>query len=95
MQLNDAQRKKLGELLHNALVEIRKLAEAGKSQQAADLAYAVHNMANDMWDDDFALEQFCDLYLKEYETKYTEGRIFGFVEMARDIIEMGEDPTTN
>lgn len=85
----------MGELLHNAFVEIRKLAEAGKTEQVVDLAYAIHNMPNDMWDDDFSLEQFSDLYLKEYQTKYPEGRIFDFVDMVQDIIEMGEDPSTN
>ena len=95
MQLNDGQRKKLGELLHNALVEIRELGRAGKAEQAADLADAFHNMPNDMWDDDFALEQFCDLYLKGYQAKYSEGRIYDFTGLIEQIIKMGENPSTN
>jgi hypothetical protein len=95
MQIDDAQRKKLGELIHDVLVEIRGLGWNGKGEQAADLADAFHNMLNDMWDDDFALEQFCDLYLKDYVGKYPEGGIYDYRARIQRIIEMGEDPSTN
>jgi hypothetical protein len=94
MQLNEAQRKKLGELIHNVLVEIRELIRKGKAQQAAELADAFHNLPNDLWDDDLALEQFCDLYLKDYLTKYPR-EIYDFEGLIEQVIEMGEDPSTN
>jgi hypothetical protein len=95
MMINEAQRQKLGELIHNVLVEIRELGWNGKAQQAADLADAFHNLPNDLWDDELALERFCDLYLKDYLTKYPQPGFFNFQTSLDQIIRMGEDPSTN
>lgn len=95
MQLNDAQRQKLGELIHDVLVEIRELGWNGKAEQAADLADAFHNLPNDMWDDDLALEQFCDLYLKDYQKKYPVGGLYDYSVRIQNVIDIGEDPSTN
>jgi hypothetical protein len=46
---NEAQRKKLCEMLHHVLVDIRALAAGGHGQQASDLANAFHNLPHEMW----------------------------------------------
>lgn len=42
--LTDAQRRKLCEMMYAAFVEMRMLGWEGKSEQAADLADAFHNL---------------------------------------------------
>ena len=63
---NDAQRKKLCEMLHHALVEIRWLAGAGRSQQASELADVFHNLPVEMWRDYFSLKYFREAFLEPY-----------------------------
>ncbi len=95
MRVTNAQRKKLCELMHFAFIEIRHLGWSGKAEQAADLADAFHNLPKDMWKEDFALEQFGDLFLKDCQTKYPHGKIQNYLAQVRKIIAMREDPSNN
>jgi len=95
MQITDAQRQLLSELMHRAFVEIRMLGATGKSEQASDLADAFHNLPTDMWKDDFKLEFFRDAFLQVYQQKYPEGRVFDYLARVNEIIAMGEDYTSN
>jgi hypothetical protein len=95
MRITDAQRKKLCELIYSALLEIRQLGWDGKSGQAADLADAFHNLPREMWKDDFSLEQFRDLFLKDYQASYPKERIRNYLKQVDQIIAMGADPATN
>jgi hypothetical protein len=95
MRLTDVQRKKLGELIYRALVEIRLLSWQKKPEQAADLADAFHNLPKDMWKDDFALEEFGHLFLKDYQAKYPDSPVANYLAAVEQIIAMGEDPATN
>jgi hypothetical protein len=58
--------------MHFALVEMRLLGCAGKSQQVADLADALHNLPNCMWKEGFNLEFFRDAFLATHQEKYPE-----------------------
>ena len=49
---------------------MRALGALGKSQQAADLADAFHNLPGGMWREDFSLQVFSDSYLAPYQLKY-------------------------
>ena len=68
--LNDVQRRKLCKMLHHALVEIRYLTGAGRSEQASDLADAFHNLPDDIWHEWFSLSHFRDAYLGAYYQKW-------------------------
>jgi hypothetical protein len=68
----DAQRRDLSKMLSFAIIEIRLLGYEGKSEQAADLADAFHNLPLDMWSDNFSLSFFRDCFLKAYQEKYPQ-----------------------
>ena len=68
----DAQRRRLSKMLSFAIVEMRFLGHAGKTEQAADLADAFHNLPIDMWSASFSWSFFRDCYLRAYQQKYTE-----------------------
>ena len=95
MQITDVQRKKLCELMAFAFLEIRKLGWDGKSEQAADLADAFHNLPKDMWKKTFSLEEFRDSFLKVYQKKYLKKRIRDYVAAVNEILAMGEDCSSN
>jgi hypothetical protein len=80
----DAQRRGLSKTLSLAIIEIRYLAYKGKSEQAADLADAFHNLPVDMWADHFSLHFFRDSFLKVYKQKYPVG-IENYVAMLDEI----------
>ena len=84
----DAQRRKLCELLHHAIVEIRLLGWAGKAGQAADLADAIHNLPSGMWRDDFSLRSFREDFLAPYQQKYPDGRIWNYVALVDGAIAL-------
>jgi len=88
MQITDAQRKKLGEMMYFAFLEIRLLGWAGKSEQAADLADAFHNLPKGMWDKGFVLEHFRDAFLAAYQEKYPERHGRDYVKMVNKILRM-------
>ncbi len=89
MRLNDAQRRKLGEMMHYAFIEMRLLGWSGKAEQAADLADAFHNLPRDMWSDDFNIEFFRDAFLQVYQRKYPDGRLRDYLAMVGEVIDMG------
>ena len=95
MKITDEHRKKLCHLLHHALVEMRMLGWAGKSAQAADLADAFHNLPMDMWREDFSLEFLRDAFLKDYQQKYTEAKVFNYVAAIDEMLAAGEDYRMN
>ena len=95
MKITDEHRKKLCELIHYALVEMRTLGWSGKSQQAADLADAFHNLPRDMWREDFALEFLRDAFLKDYQQKYPEAKVFNYVAAIDEMLTSGEDYRMN
>jgi hypothetical protein len=86
--LSEAQRQKLCEMIHHAFIELRLLGRAGKSEQAAHLADAFHNLPADLWKDDFSLQFFRDSFLGVYQRKYREGRVRDYVAMVDEIIAM-------
>jgi hypothetical protein len=83
----EAQRKKLCKMLSHALLEIRWLGLAGKSQQAADLADTFHNLPSLLWSEDFSLSFFRDR-LEQYIKKYTGEEVSNYVPWIDEIIEM-------
>lgn len=50
--------KALSFLIYQAFVEIRLLISMGRTGQAAALADVFHNLAVEMWRDEFELERF-------------------------------------
>jgi hypothetical protein len=81
----DPQRRSLSKMLSFAIIEIRFLGWEGKSEQAADLADAFHNLPLDMWSDSFSLSYFRDCFLKAYQQKYPE-RSTNYVAMVDEIM---------
>ena len=69
--LTEQERQELGKILFNALLEIRALCWEGKSEQAADVANAFHNLPIYLWSDQFSLSLF-RRFLEEYQQKYQE-----------------------
>jgi len=51
-------------MMHSAFLEIRALGWASKSEQAAELADAFHNLPTDMWKEHFSLEFLRDAFLQ-------------------------------
>ena len=86
--LDDAQRKKLCELIQGALCEIRWFGRDGRSTQAGDLANAFHNVPALMWSDEFSIEYFRDTFLIPYQRKYPEPRNRDYVVLVNEIIAM-------
>jgi hypothetical protein len=95
MQIMDAQRRRLSELIGFALMEIRLLGWAGNAQQAADLADAFHNLPKDMWKEDFSLEFFRDAFLKVYQDKYPVRQGRDYVALVNELLGAGEEPSHN
>jgi hypothetical protein len=71
---NDRQKKSLGVMLFHALLEIRVLGWEGKSQQAADLADAFHNLPILMYSSKFDWT-FFRYFLQAYQTKYAGSNV--------------------
>jgi hypothetical protein len=70
--LTDQQRQRLSHLVHEALLRIRILGWHGRSQEAADLADAFHNVPAMLWADSFDLTRFRDVDLASYQSKYPD-----------------------
>src|ERR671932_715102 len=81
----EQERRKLCEMLFQALLEIRILGRAGKAQQAADLADAFHNLPVFLWSDAFSLS-FFRKFLESYRQKYPEAG-FNYVETLDKLIQ--------
>jgi hypothetical protein len=96
MHLSDAQREKLCEMTNFAFREIRQLAEAGKLEQAFDLAAAFHYLLDDMWGDEFSLVNFREEVLAGYQEKYPEPATRNYVALVDRIIALGnQDSSAN
>lgn len=78
--LTDAERQKLCEMIHLAILEIRILGWNGKAAQAAALADAFHNVPNMMWSEDFSLNSFRN-FLKSYQQQFPESKGFDYLKM--------------
>jgi len=88
MHLSDAQREKLCEMTNIAFRDIRQLAEAGKIEQAFDLAAAFHYLLDDMWEHEFSLVDFREQVLVGYQTKYPEPATRNYVTLVDRIVEL-------
>jgi hypothetical protein len=88
MQLSPAQREMLCEITHSAYLEIRQLAEAGKSEQGFDLAAVFHELLDDLWSEDFSLKEFRAELLNNYQLKYPGPKTKNFVTLIDRIIAM-------
>ena len=84
--LTDQQRQELCKILFKALLEIRKLGNEGKVEQAADVADAFHNLPIYLWSDKFSLSFFRS-FLEEYQQKYQEAGCFNYVKMLDEVTE--------
>lgn len=83
----EKQRRLFGEMMIQALVEIRMLARQGKAEQAADLADAFHNLPAYMFSPEFDWALFRNGYLKPYQDKYSRPPH----EVQRDYLAMLEE----
>lgn len=84
------QRRRLCEMLHRALLEIRILGWGGNASQAGDLADAFHNLPIYMISQDFDVYLFRH-FLEVYQNKYprpqsSEVDYFDYVALLEDII---------
>jgi hypothetical protein len=86
----EAQRKKLCEMLHHAFIDMRMLGGAEKSEQAADLADAFHNLPIEIWQDYFSLSFFRDAFIAPYQKKYAGKLVRNYVAMVDEIIAMND-----
>jgi len=83
----EEQRQKLCEMLHRALLEIRILGWQGKSQQAADLADAFHNLPLQLWSEEFSFK-FFRIFLESYQEKYPTEMKFNYLAMLNEIMNV-------
>ena len=95
MKLNEDQIAKLMQLIHFAFTEIRMLAGQGKSEQAADLADAFHNLPSEIRTDSVVLEQFRDMFLKPYFEKHPDGTAYNYVALVNNILASNTDVSGN
>lgn len=68
--LNNAQRKKLSEMLQLALADVRIFSLTGQDEQASDLADAFHTLPLDLWREDFDLWFFREAFIYPYTRKW-------------------------
>jgi hypothetical protein len=89
MHLSDAQREKLCTMTDFAFQEIRLLAKAGRLNQAFDLATAFHYLLDDLWTDEFKLEDFREEFRVSYQIKYPAPANRNYLALVDQIIESG------
>ena len=70
---NEAQQKKLCDMLHHAFVDIRMFAASGHGERASDLADAFHNLPHEIWCDYFSISFFRQAFLTPYARKWSGG----------------------
>jgi hypothetical protein len=80
---NEAQQKKLCDMLHLALVDIRMLAASGHGEQASDLADAFHNLPQEIWREYFSISFFREAFLTPYARKWSGGQ--GYLAMLDEV----------
>lgn len=69
---NDAQRKKLCDMLSHAFVEIRSLAPTDGCR-ASELADVFHNIPNELWRDYFSISFFREAFLLPCLRRWPKG----------------------
>ena len=83
--LTEPERQKLTRMLYYALLEIRALGYEGKTEQAADLADAFHNLPAYLWREEFSFG-FFRIFLEAYHQKYAEAGVkFNYLGMLDEI----------
>ncbi len=87
--LSDSQLDKLCEMMSFAFIEIRMLCNQGKTEQAADLAEAFHNLPKEMWTDPFDLLEYRNEFLEPYQKKYSGKSTRNYFDLATEIVLMG------
>jgi len=85
---SEAQQKKLCDMLHHALVDIRMLAGAGHGEQASDLADAFHNLPQEIWCDYFSISHFREAFLVPYYRKWPDRRPRDYVALLDEVERM-------
>ena len=95
MKLSDEQIAKLMQLIHFAFTDIRMLAWQKKSEQAADLADAFHNLPTELRTNTVVLEQFRDMFLKPYFEKHPDGTAYNYVALVNNILASNTDVSGN
>jgi hypothetical protein len=86
---NEAQHRKLCDMLHHALVEIRMLAGGGHGEQAADLADAFHNLPLEIGRNSFSVAFFREAYVVPYYRKWPDRRLFDYIALLDEIEILG------
>jgi hypothetical protein len=66
-----AERRSLARMLYLAFCDLRMLALEGRSEQARDLAEAMHNVPLLMYSEDFSFRSFRD-FIERYQKKHAE-----------------------
>lgn len=85
---NPTQQKKLCDLLHHALVDIRTLAGSGRSAQASDLADAFHNLPQEIWCNSFSISSFRQAFLVPYYRKWPDRRPLDYIGLLDEVEKM-------
>lgn len=87
-QPTEEQAKKLCDMLHKALVDIRNLSWGGHSEQAGDLADTFHNLSHEIWCDYFSFSYFRKAFLLPYRAKWPRGP-YDYLAMLDEIEKLG------
>lgn len=90
-QPNDAQRKKLCDMLHLALSEIRAMAGTGRGEQASDLADVFHNLPHEIWADYFSISYFRRAFLVPYYHKWPDRRPYDYMLLLDEVERLKTD----
>lgn len=67
----EAERRRLARMLYIAFCDLRMLALEGRSEQARDLAEAMHNVPLLMYSEDFSFRAFRD-FIERYQKKQAD-----------------------
>ena len=86
--LNEEQQKKLCDMLHHALVDIRTLAR-NHGEQAADLADVFHNLPQEIWRDYFSISYFRQAFLVPYYRKWPDRRPRDYIALLDEVERLG------
>ena len=82
---NTAQQRKLCDILHHVMVDIRNLAASGHGEQASDLADAFHNLPQEIWCDYFSFSFFRDAFLTPYYRKWPAGHFRDYIALLDEV----------
>jgi hypothetical protein len=85
---NEPQRKKLCDMLHFALSDIRQLGYTGNAAQAADLADAFHNLPQEIWADYFSISFFREAFLVPYYRKWPTRGPYDYLALLDEVEEL-------